>query len=75
MSPSARVIVRLLTTPYSIHFLRVLHQNKDWHNFQKSGQRPIAYRTSPKYAMQLCIYTDRLKEREREIEIDLDLDK
>ena len=29
-----------LTTPYSIPFLSVLHQNKALHNFYKRGQRP-----------------------------------
>ena len=29
-----------LTTPYSIPFLSVLHQNKALHNFHKTGQRP-----------------------------------
>ena len=29
------------TTPYSIHFLSVLHQNKGLHNFHKMGQHPI----------------------------------
>ena len=29
-----------LTTPYSIPFLSVLHQNKVLHNFHKRGQRP-----------------------------------
>ena len=30
-----------LTTPYSIPFLSVLHQNQVLHNFHKRGQRPI----------------------------------
>ena len=30
------------TTPYSISFLSVLHQNKALHNFHKRGQCPIA---------------------------------
>ena len=33
-----------LTTPYSIPFLSVLHQNKALHNFKKMAQRPIAGR-------------------------------
>ena len=32
------------TTPYSIPFLSVLHQNKAFRNFHKSRQRPIAGR-------------------------------
>ena len=30
------------TTPYSIPFLSVLHQNKALHNFHKRGWRPTA---------------------------------
>ena len=30
-----------LTTPYSIPFLSVLHQNQVLHNFHKRGRRPI----------------------------------
>ena len=30
------------TTPYSIPFLSVLHQNKALHKFHKTGQQPIA---------------------------------
>ena len=33
-----------LTTPYSIPFLSVLHQNKALHNFHKRGQRPTVGR-------------------------------
>ena len=30
------------TTPYSIPFLSVLHQNKALHNFDERGEHPIA---------------------------------
>ena len=32
------------TTPYSIPFLSVLHENKSLHNFHEWGQRPAAGR-------------------------------
>ena len=35
---------RNFTTPYSIPFLSVLHQNKALHNFHKRGQRPTVGR-------------------------------
>ena len=35
---------RNFTTPYSIPFLSVLHQNKALHNFHKRGQRATAGR-------------------------------
>ena len=35
---------KIFTTPYSIPFVRVLHENKALHNFHKRGQCPIVGR-------------------------------
>ena len=38
----AKKSTKHFTTPYSIHFVNVLHQNKALHNFHRKGQHSIA---------------------------------